>query len=102
MYELSHSGGSWRQSLLYSFTGGLDGGQLYGVRVSTLPATCMVRRFGEAIRMRECLGSSPTNGTWQELCCIVFMAAALTEHFPVPSVILHNGIVFGGSPLEYF
>ena len=86
VYELSHSGGSWHQTVLYSFTGGLDGGQLYGVPAVDAAGNDMVQRFGEATRIRESFGKSASaTVAGKKRCFIVFMATAMTVHFPVPA-----------------
>jgi hypothetical protein len=86
VYELSHTGGSWHQSALYSFTGGWMEANSTASPRSTLPAMFMVLHFGEAMRIGELFGKlvrAVVAG--RKRCFIVFMATAMTVHFPVPA-----------------
>ncbi len=103
VYELSHSGGSWHHTVLYSFTGGLDGGQLYGVPAVDAAGNVYGSAFwGGDTNQGVVWEVSPSNGGWQETVLHSFHGYGDDGAFPSSSVILHNGIVFGGSPLNIF
>jgi len=103
VYEVSHSGGSWHQNVLYSFTGGADGGQLYGVPAVDAAGNVYGSAFwGGETNQGVVWEVSPVTGGWQETVLHSFHGYSVDGAFPSSSVIVRNGIVFGGSPLNIF
>jgi hypothetical protein len=82
---------------------GLDGGQLYGIPAVDAAGNVYGSAFWGGDANRGVVWEvSPSSGGWQETVLHSFHGYGDDGAFPSSSVILHNGIVFGGSPLNIF
>jgi uncharacterized repeat protein (TIGR03803 family) len=68
VYELSQSGGVWRETVLYNFTGGSDGGNPSGPLVMDEAGNLYGTTLGYGIRNAGVVFElSPSGGTWTEM-----------------------------------
>jgi uncharacterized repeat protein (TIGR03803 family) len=98
VFEVAHSGGFWTETLIYSFTGGDDGGTpVAGVTFDDAGNLYGTTSFGGLYGSGVVYGLSPSVSGWSETVLYNFQGLSDGE-FPVGGVIVdHTGNLYGST-----
>lgn len=93
VFELSPNGGSWTETVLYTFTGGADGGEpLAGLAIDAqgnlYGTTAIGGTFGNGTVFML------SSGSWTESVLYSFRGGS-DGSYPQAAVTLHNGSIYG-------
>ena len=95
VFELSPSGGSWTETILYTFTGGTDGGEpLAGLAIDSQGDLYGTTAIGGTYGNGTVFLLSNGRGGWTESVLYSFHGG-IDGAFPQSAVTLHNGNVYG-------
>lgn len=95
IFELSPSNGSWRETILYTFTGGSDGGEpLAGLVMDNSGNLYGTTAIGGDFGFGTVFTLSKANGAWAESVLYSFQGG-LDGAYPQSAVTLHGSSIFG-------
>jgi len=95
VFELTPSGGSWKETVLYTFTGGLDGGEpLAGLVIDSQGNLYGTTAIGGSFGMGTVFMMSFVSGSWTESVLYSFQGGS-DGAYPQSAVTLHNGSIYG-------
>jgi uncharacterized repeat protein (TIGR03803 family) len=95
VFELTPKGGSWTESVLYIFTGGLDGGEpLAGLAIDSHGNLYGTTAIGGASGNGTVFMLSLADGVWTESVLYSFRGGS-DGAYPQSAVTLHNGSIYG-------
>lgn len=99
VFKLTPSNGGWTESVVYSFTGGSDGGSPgYGVILDQAGNLYGVTQYGGAAGLGTVYELSPSNNGWTEAVLHSF-ASQGDGDFPLGAPIFDQaGNLYGGTP----
>jgi uncharacterized repeat protein (TIGR03803 family) len=95
VFELTPSAGSWTESVLYTFTGGADGGEpLAGLAIDAQGNLYGTTAIGGTFGNGTVFMLSFASGSWSESVLYSFRGG-LDGSYPQAAVTLHNGSIYG-------
>jgi uncharacterized repeat protein (TIGR03803 family) len=95
VFELSPNGGSWTESVLYTFTGGSDGGEpLAGLAIDTQGNLYGTTAIGGTYGNGTVFMLSSNAGVWIESVLYSFRGGS-DGAYPQAAVTLHDGDIYG-------
>lgn len=95
VFELTPSGGSWTESILYTFTGGADGGEpLAGLVMDNQGHLYGTTAIGGSFGNGTVFMLAFAAGSWSESVLYSFRGGT-DGAFPQSAVTLHNGSIYG-------
>ena len=95
VFELAPNGGTWTESVLYTFTGGADGGEpLAGLAIDSQGNLYGTTAIGGSFGNGTVFMLSFASGTWTESVLYSFRGGS-DGSYPQAAVTLHNGSIYG-------
>jgi uncharacterized repeat protein (TIGR03803 family) len=95
VFELTPNGGSWTETVLYTFTGGADGGEpLAGLAIDAQGNLYGTTAIGGTFGNGTVFMLSFASGTWTESVLYSFRGGS-DGSYPQAAVTLHNGSIYG-------
>src|SRR5580692_4413306 len=95
VFELAPNGGTWTESVLYTFTGGADGGEpLAGLAIDSQGNLYGTTAIGGSFGNGTVFMLSFASGTWTESVLYSFRGGS-DGSYPQAAVPLHNGSIYG-------
>ena len=95
VFELTPTGGGWTETVLYTFTGGLDGGEpLAGLVRDSQGNLYGTTAIGGSFGVGTVFMLSFVSGSWTESVLYSFQGGG-DGAYPQSAVTLHNGSIYG-------
>jgi uncharacterized repeat protein (TIGR03803 family) len=95
VFELAPNGGTWTESVLYTFTGGADGGEpLAGLAIDSQGNLYGTTAIGGSFGNGTVFMLSFASGSWTESVLYSFRGGS-DGSYPQAAVTLHNGSIYG-------
>jgi uncharacterized repeat protein (TIGR03803 family) len=95
VFELTPNGGSWTETVLYTFTGGADGGEpLAGLAIDAQGNLYGTTAIGGSFGNGTVFMLAFASGSWTESVLYSFRGGS-DGSYPQAAVTLHNGSIYG-------